>query len=67
MASLHVEFIDEYIREGYDYEFYDNHGRLIRCKDCSFYGAEGDELKCFYHHKDMSANDYCSKAMRRRD
>lgn len=31
-----IEFIESYIKpdDGGDYQWNDNHGRLIRCKDC---------------------------------
>lgn len=29
-----VEFIESYIKVGNDYQWNDNHGELIRCKDC---------------------------------
>lgn len=29
-----VEFIESYIKVGNDYQWSDNHGELIRCKDC---------------------------------
>lgn len=32
-----VEFIESYIKVGNDYQWNDNHGELIRCKDCKFY------------------------------
>ena len=30
-----VEFIESYIKHGNDYQWNDNHGELIRCKDCT--------------------------------
>ena len=33
-----VEFIESYIRIGNgDYQWSDNHGELIRCRDCKYY------------------------------
>ena len=33
-----VEFIESYIKvQGGDYQWSDNHGELIRCKDCKWY------------------------------
>ena len=32
-----VEFIESYIKVGDDYQWNDNHGELIRCKDCMWY------------------------------
>lgn len=31
-----AEFIESYIKQGNDYIWNDNHGELIRCKDCKF-------------------------------
>ena len=30
----HVEMIVEYLTDGSDFQYYDNHGTVIRCKDC---------------------------------
>ena len=36
-----VEFIESYIKHGNgDYQWNDNHGELIRCKDCKYYDIE---------------------------
>ena len=32
-----VEFIESYIKVGNDYQWNDNHGELIRCKDCTMF------------------------------
>ena len=39
MTTKRVEFIEEYIRtaDDDDYHYNDNHGRLIRCRECAFY------------------------------
>lgn len=29
-----IEFIESYKKVGNDYQWHDNHGRLVRCKDC---------------------------------
>lgn len=35
MPDTKVEFIESYIKHGNgDYEWNDNHGELVRCKDC---------------------------------
>jgi len=37
--TVRVEFIESYIKHGAgDYEWNDNHGELIRCKDCMHRG-----------------------------
>ena len=35
--QVKVEFIESYIKAGNDYQWNDNHGDLIRCKDCKHY------------------------------
>lgn len=33
-----VEFIESYIKvDGSDYQWCDNHGELVRCKDCKYF------------------------------
>lgn len=53
-----VEFIESYIKHGNgDYEWNDNHGELIRCKDCNngvIYCENGD-ITC--DHVDSNGND----------
>ena len=70
--NKYVEMIEEYIRPEYgasDYQWYDNHGILTRCKDCKHYDAlkahcmvRGDKAFLI-----RSENDYCSRAVRRED
>jgi len=37
-----IEFIEEYIKVGNnDYQWNDNHGELVRCKDCKHKGGFG--------------------------
>ena len=41
-----IEFIESYVKIGSsDYQWNDNHGELIRCKDCINYGNNGCRLK----------------------
>ena len=72
---MKIEFIESYIKpeDGGDYQWNDNHGRLIRCKDCK-YGTPnqvyGCRLEPFDANKQgfrMYANDFCSKAELRGD
>lgn len=58
-----VEFIESYIKVGNDYQWNDNHGELIRCKDCKWYEYDtphscgfGGCAGC------IKEDDYCSKA-----
>ena len=38
-----VEMIISYITDGTDYEYHDNHGVLIRCKDCKYFASRNYE------------------------
>lgn len=63
-----VEFIESYLKIGNtDYQWNDNHGELIRCKDCKYYRLDCDGISycsriAMYGWKD---DDYCSRAERR--
>ena len=46
-----IEFIESYRKIGNDYQWSDNHGELVRCKDCKHSDHGTDEegkrfLKC---------------------
>lgn len=60
-----VEFIESYIKIGNsDYKWNDNHGELIRCKDCKWftYGyCDKTDLKF------LKLDDYCSRAERKEE
>ena len=43
-----VEFIESYIKVGNDYQWNDNHGELIRCKDCKH--RDPEDKKCDSGH-----------------
>ncbi len=39
-----VEFIESYIKHNHsDYQWSDNHGELIRCKDCKHWNKEDQD------------------------
>ena len=67
-----IEFIESYIHDeehygGGDYKWNDNHGELIRCRDCRHLDPED---KMCYHHKWFSPfrrepDDYCSYGERK--
>lgn len=70
MSKQIVELINKYQTSDscWDMEFIDNVGILIRCKDCDHclnYG--GDWLVCNRGCLDITADDFCSKAERKRD
>lgn len=56
----HIEMIDEYLHDenGGDYQWFDNHGTLVRCEDCKAWIKE-DQLCVFHNHK-MLSDDFCS-------
>jgi len=61
----HVEMIVEYLTDGSDFQYYDNHGTVIRCKDCALYGTNECNMRNgFMGIKD---NDYCSYGEKKMD
>ena len=63
--SKHVEMIIDYLVDGEDFQYNDNHGVLIRCKDCVY--ANGQLRIC--HRQggldgEIGELDYCSKAVK---
>lgn len=77
-----IEFIESYIKVGNDYQWNDNHGELIRCKDCKYrpvsYGDEHDlyfpkEYRCPCQCDDnwyswMPEDDFfCARGERKED
>ena len=69
MSKQIVELINKYETDGYDFDFIDNVGRLIRCKDCDHCLDYGDCLVCSIAQIviNVEPDDYCSKAERKRD
>lgn len=66
---IHVEMIEEYILDGADYQYFDNHGTLIRCRDCRYYEPTDSKygicVQSNTNRKLMKENGYCSKAKKR--
>ena len=66
-----VEFIESYIRVGNDYQWNDNHGELIRCKDCKYFYKTNVEPYCaLWSRTDTELpkeTDFCSWAERKTD
>ena len=60
-----VEFIESYIKVGDDYQWNDNHGELIRCKDCKWhrYDSYCENLSVIGFELD----DFCSLGERKTD
>lgn len=68
----HVEMIIDYIVDGDDFQYCDNHGSLIRCKDCRYYQLhDKNDLDdylgaCDIHELSIvGADDFCSFAERK--
>lgn len=61
----HVEMIVEYLTDGSDFQYYDNHGTVIRCKNCALYGTN----ECNMRHGFMGIkdDDYCSYGEKKMD
>lgn len=65
-----VEFIESYWTGGEfgsDYQWNDNHGELIRCKDCRFFtepDSKGD--RCAKIHWSRGVDWYCADGIRRK-
>lgn len=67
----HVELIIDYVVDGDDFQYCDNTGRLIRCKDCKHWhewengtgSCQRSENGFNWFGTDMT--DYCSFAERR--
>lgn len=60
----HIEMIIDYIVDGEDFQYNDNHGVLIRCRDCKY------RLNHYCHHEDtyglyVHMDGYCSRGERR--
>lgn len=59
-----VEFIESYIKVRNDYQWNDNHGYLIRCKDCARNPKNGKARTICPCPMDryMGDDGFCSKA-----
>jgi hypothetical protein len=72
--TVKVEFIESYIKHGAgDYEWNDNHGELVRCKDCKH---KGDSYECRFdrdleehgsHRTDAYDDWFCADGVKRND
>lgn len=56
----HEEMIVEYLvdKDG-NYEYFDNHGTLIRCKDCKYYNYRMFECILQINSRNISETHYC--------
>ena len=58
-----VEFIESYIKIGNgDYQWNDNHGELVRCKDCKHILPKGF---CHKHSRKVTDNWFCADGERK--
>ena len=55
-----VEFIESYIKVGNDYQWNDNHGELIRCKDCKHWIFDGVMFCERFTDASLKGDDFCS-------
>lgn len=55
----HIEMIIDYITDGADFQYNDNHGVLVRCKDCKLRRKEPYSY-CAYFGRGVYDKDYCS-------
>ena len=67
--SQHIEMIVDYLVVGDDFQYHDNHGVLIRCKDCRFnrIPATSGNADCEKLYGMTDQNGFCSLAMRREE
>ena len=64
----HVEMIIEYTTDGTDYQYADNHGVLVRCKDCRHWRKDTDHTcRYFGGASPRDAMGFCDKAERGND
>lgn len=56
-----IEFIESYIKkDGTDYDWNDNHGELIRCRNCRYFIGEGHYCKTRGLGRPLKKDDFCS-------
>jgi len=63
----HIEMIIDYITDGTDYQYNDNHGILTRCCDCQYYDTGMNPPECTSDDGLMypDSDEYCSRAVRK--
>lgn len=59
----HTEQIIDYIIDGDSLMYNDNHGTLIRCRECKYYHA--NMMSCPYFAGDVPADGHCFKAVKK--
>lgn len=64
MEREKVEFIESYIKvQGGDYQWNDNHGELIRCRNCRYY--DGNECLIKEGWFPVQPDWYCADGKRK--
>ena len=67
----HVEMIIDYTTDGTDYQYADNHGVLVRCKDCQWWDypiIDSEHSRfCRCYGSAMLPDDFCSRGKRMED
>ena len=59
--TVKVEFIESYIKHGAgDYEWNDNHGELVRCKDCKWNSGTAEKPFCMMRSVPSPADWFCA-------
>lgn len=61
----HIEEIVEYIVDGENLKYFDNHGTLTRCYQCKYWKCNTDQ--CAVNDGMWTQDDYCCRAERRED
>ena len=72
-GEVKVEFIESYIKHGAgDYQWNDNHGELVRCKNCKYWVGGGIDdrdnfipPKCTRYNEPKHADWFCADAERK--
>lgn len=61
-----VEFIESYIKIGNgDYQWNDNHGELIRCKDCKNLGYTNSHWFCKWMNRCVDEDWFCADGVKK--
>ena len=69
----HVEMIIDYVTDGTDFEYCDNHGVLTRCRDCKHYCYTDNRIPqeqwcaCDISEGTWHPDDFCSYGERREE
>jgi len=59
---MHVEMIIDYVTDGTDFQYFDNTGILVRCRDCKNY-----DHGCTRYDAPIDPDDFCSYGERKEE